>query len=56
MLLIASACVGALFVLALIGVMLFVSPDWEVSRTRRIEAPAARIHATVADLNGWPEC
>jgi hypothetical protein len=54
-LLIAAGVVLGLFVLVLIGAWLFLSPEWEVTRTRKIEAPISAIHATVADLHSWPE-
>ena len=50
----ATALLGTL-TLVLVGAMIFVSPEWEVSRSRVVQAPNTRVHATVADLHGWPD-
>ena len=54
-LLIVGGSLVCVFVLLMLGALALVSPEWEITRTRLIAAPQARIHATVADLHGWPE-
>lgn len=54
-LLIGCSAILGLFLLTMLASWLFVAPDWEVTATRTVKAPATSIHASVADLQGWKE-